>query len=429
MRKLLGPSISLFTLMLACGGGGGSTPVAQTPPPAPGLIYQTAFGGQADLYALRLDGKPAVGLATLNQSESFIALVGDRVIFERYDSGASRSIRSVRLDGSGEALLGAAVDNPSFGLSANGRVFLQKNISSIPSLVGMNPDGTGATTYFSSNDLSGARAVVGDRLIFDRIIGGKSVLNSVKLDNTGLYTLPSANSVIFRGVMGTQILVGIQGPAPVGSANEDLYKINADTSGLAPVINSADNELFQDVVGDRIIFTKKVGLYLHSFSVKMDGTGLVDLAGSTDQEIYQGAAGNRLIMRRQQFSGSTAQHGDLISVNPDGSSPVALAQTSENEIYRAYVNGRIIFERRSAGVTSSTYSTLYSVLPDGSDVRRLSNAGVVDFYEGTTGGLVVFGEFDQATMSQRDVWVVNVDGSNLRPLLNSTKDEIFVSAF
>jgi hypothetical protein len=70
----------------------------------------------------------------------------------------------------------------------------------------------------------------------------------------------------------------------VGAQN-DLYSISADGTGLVPLATSTDSEFFAGVTsGGRVIFHRTVGAQFDLYSINADGTGLATLADTSDDE-------------------------------------------------------------------------------------------------------------------------------------------------
>ena len=183
-----------------------------------------------------------------------------------------------------------------------------------------------------------------------------------------------------------------------------------------------------------MIFTRSVGANENLYSINADGTGLVTLANSADDEWVGGITSDNRVIVNRSVGGAQV---DIYIINADGTgglNPVLVAPDSDGA-YGITSNNRVLFGRSVGGANYD----LYSINPDGSGLVVLANsadaemmAGILQclkcgFSEGVTSNNRVI--FERWTGSQYDLYSINADGTGLATLANTADDEYYYDIF
>lgn len=205
------------------------------------------------------------------------------------------------------------------------------------------------------------------------------------------------------------------GPAPVPSstsnvifgrstnANLDIFLSKIDGTGVVTLAaDSTISERFYKVVGSKVIYhTSPVGPLVPRdiWAVNLDGTGVAPLVNTGADEFASGVTATRVVYGTSQSIGGLR---DLGSVGVDGTAQRVLANSGDDEYFRDVVGERVIYERRvgSQAIPQSNNTDIYSINADGTDLRPIATT--------------LFEEFDQATVGNQIIFVRRVDPSSLR---------------
>jgi Tol biopolymer transport system component len=476
MRHFLQPrkawrSAALVVLLVAgCGGGGGGDEPA-TPRT---IIFSRDVGGQLDLYLIKEDGSGEQALVTARGDKTFLGVSNGKLLFDwtiiTDSSERQRHLYSINADGSGiTALANGSNDERFQKLTADGRVVFSRFVGNQLDLFSVKIDGTGLVPLANSADYEFFQLVTADgRVVFLLAPGGgRFELYSIKADGTGLAELapnfdfafipraiadgrivftrrvsadrsdlyivnsdgtglrqltnqPGA-SIVFAGQMPSGRIVFGAGPT---QGSSDVYSILADGTGVAALATGSAVEYFRAVAGDgRVLFTRERSSQDDLFSVNEDGTAEVPLANNDEQEELQFVAAGHAYF----FRGS-GDARDLYRVPTDGSAPAARLATKvvvESKLQFSAVSGRVVFSAN----TDAGHVDLYSMHLDGSGLTVLGGSSgdewLIDVIDR---GRAIFSRVAAGT-SQGDIYIVNLDGTGLRPLANGPTKEIFGGIF
>lgn len=119
------------------------------------------------------------------------------------------------------------------------------------------------------------------------------------------------------------------GPSAGSSCNRDLWSVNADGSGLAPVLVSPVWELDPTVSADgtKIAFTRGFGIW----TMRTDGTELRQITfNSSDTKPAWSPDGRKLAFQSGRYVDGQAIGHQVWTMNADGSNPQPVTRTHQN---------------------------------------------------------------------------------------------------
>jgi dipeptidyl aminopeptidase/acylaminoacyl peptidase len=167
-----------------------------------------------------------------------------------------------------------------------------------------------------------------------------------------------------------------------------------------------------------IAFTRQVGQDLRIFRMRADGTHMRLLVNTKQIDFYPqwSPDGSRIVFRHGSPSSDTA---DVYVVNADGTGLRGVTRNPDQRNWNPTwsPNGRwIAFSSTRGGVTPQ----LYVIHPDGSHVRRVvSGWGEAPRWSPDGAELL----FSSRRDGNFEIYVVNVDGTNLTRLTRTPQDE------
>jgi len=401
------------------------------------VIYQTqavpfSGGDQRDIWKVSTSGVGRQALANATDDEIVRDVVGSRVIYDQIISLPSgvrlNDLTSVVTDGSGRAVIAAAVRTPGSESIANyegsvaGKVVYSRN-SGLYSLL---PDGSDLRPLVNAPGspsgqytFTGMQGSVGSSVIFSARPSSPPLpdLYDVPVNSGAIVPLASdPDNDFLGGVNGNRVVYHrCSGPC-------DLYSVASDGSGTVPLSTDPGNEFLEEMVGGRIVYTRSVNGQTDIYSVNADGTNPVPLATSPANEGVEGKVGSRVIFRRTDSNGND----NLYSIQADGTGgEIPLATFSEDDSFGGVVGSRVIFERIMGSNVMSSPRALYSVLSDGTGLEQLTPGTSLDEFAGAAGG---FACFERTQSGQRDLLCVPADGSSPAvPIAATSADEYFIT--
>ncbi len=271
----------------------GSNPVQLTNTPAENEIIagqalgerivftRVDAGAQSDIFSINADGS-GIQQLTNTPAENEIAmgvLASGRVIYVR-DVGGQLDLFSILADGSGVEVMLAAdpINSEDFAAEISGDRIIFNRTESGPQvdLYLRNADGSGSEVPIASDLLSEdfAGETPGGRLIFDRTDGFLNFdIYAVDADGTNLSPLAvdASDWEIFANITADGRIIYNR---LIGFSEFDIYSVNADGSGTTPIANTTDSETAWAVtIGDRIIFNRTTGTQTDLFGINSDGSG------------------------------------------------------------------------------------------------------------------------------------------------------------
>jgi dipeptidyl aminopeptidase/acylaminoacyl peptidase len=155
------------------------------------------------------------------------------------------------------------------------------------------------------------------------------------------------------------------------------------------------------------------------YRVNRDGTGMVNLTNTPDTSMQEREPAVSPDGRRIAFGRTAVGHADLFSINPDGAELLNLSGTpapvAEEEPDYSPDGRSIVFVRS----TNTTPGDIWIMNADGSSPRALTNTPANEGFPTFTrdGRRVVF---TTDSGPSNDLGVVNVDGTGLAPLTQTT---------
>jgi Tol biopolymer transport system component len=426
----LAPWLS-FVLLLACGGGGGggaatSAPsAAPAPSSAPTVVYVHYVGSQADIFSIKADGTGLVTLANTTDDERPIRVMGDRLLYHRI-TGGQYDLYSVKLDGTGSVALANTSLSEYFAEVAGSKVIYLRQNATTWDLFSVYPDGTGRVQLASNvvgSAYGGTVLVKGDQVIFSSLATGSTGIYAIHADGTGLSSLYAStknayvsnaasdrvvfslqettgstlHAVNFDGTAHAQLtttgkcfpscsvggrLVYLLETLSTSPYRYSIYSVNLDgTDTRAVATNSAKDQRFINVLGNRIVYQSTDASVSEVYSCNPDGTGSMAMSplGQKYYLAYRALAGDHVVMTKGAYGDPTNQ---LYTVAADGTGLSALSAGTEQAIYWGYDSGRLYFTLRLAGQddlfscamdgtgrkgvgTSPSYNESYPLLMDG----------------------------------------------------------------
>ena len=243
-------------------------------------IVFTRVGAQSDIFSINADGS-GIQQLTNTPAENEIAmgvLASGRVIYVR-DVGGQLDLFSIPADGSGVEVTLATdpINSEDFAAEISGdRIIFNRTESGMQvDLYLRNSDGSGIEVPIASDLLSEdfAGETPGGRLIFDRTNGINFDIYAVDADGTNLSPLAvdASDWEIFANITADGRIIYNR---LIGFSEFDMYSVNADGSGTTPIANTTDSETAWAVtIGDRIIFNRTTGTQTDLFGINSDGSG------------------------------------------------------------------------------------------------------------------------------------------------------------
>ncbi|MGE3152152.1 MAG: DUF5050 domain-containing protein [Nitrospiraceae bacterium] len=289
----------------------------------------------------------------------------------------------------------------------------------------VNLDGTGAAPLVSSGADEFASGATASWLVYgvSQTVGGLRDLASVSLDGTAQRALAnSGDDEYFRSIVGERVIYERRVGSQVNpqSNNTDIYSINADGTDVRPLATTPLEEFDQATVGNRLIFVRRIDPSSPAdlLIANIDGTGTpITLAGSPDSEFFGGVVGNRMIYMRGPAGGGQF---DLYAVNLDGTGTTPLSVNPGNEFFAVVVGARVVYERTVNGQTD-----IYSVNLNGTGEVPLATGPGDEFTAGIAGDSIIF---RRDNGGQDDLYAIRADGTGgVVALATSSLDESFAA--
>jgi len=238
-------------------------------------------GAQSDIFSINADGS-GIQQLTNTTAENEIAmgvLASGRVIYVR-DVGGQLDLFSIPADGSGveEMMAADPIDSEDFAAEISGDRIIFNRTESGPQvdLYLRNADGSGSEVPIATDLLSEdfAGETPDGRLIFDRTDGFLNFdIYAVDADGTNPSPLAVVASdwEIFANITADGRIIYNR---LIGFSEFDMYSVNADGSGTTPIAKTTDSETAWAVtIGDRIIFNRTTGTQTDLFGINSDGSG------------------------------------------------------------------------------------------------------------------------------------------------------------
>ncbi|HJV22535.1 MAG TPA: hypothetical protein VJ570_07555 [Holophagaceae bacterium] len=371
------PALATLTFLLACGGGSGGSgsTAAPAPVPTPKVVYfEVVPLGTTNNYALRSmleDGSQNTLLDVFSdQGGEIVGFAGDRFIFAEHLDNMSGQYYTVKTDGSGKTRLGDPDQRWKYGRLVGDQVVMQRYDSN-----------------HGSQEIWAAPTDAGRAPVLVSLVGESAVT----------YTATA------KGVVYSQHF-----------AATDTYECRYRElgAGAAPVTlfpETAAQEWFRDVVGNRAVYTTTKGV----FSVKLDGTDRRTLATVPDTLAYQGLVGNLAIYANQNTRGA-----DLFAVPVDGSGPVRTLDTTPDTVKRgneysgqALISDgtHLVYFRVPTGMPALI--DLYSVPLTGGSPVRLTSFPEMEYPLAIVNGKALIARAGDTYQGNWDLYWVPLDGS------------------
>lgn len=385
------PALAALTLLLACGGGSGSTASRDTAPPAPRpkvVVYGESIPtGTTYNYALRVvqeDGTHPVTLAVGEAGYQVYGVHGDRLVYARRVSSEREHYYSVRLDGTGEVWLNPGTGTWRNALLQDGHLVFQNY----------------ATGEVYVAPVDGSRP-------------------PAQLTATGEWA--SSLQTTPQGLLYSQHLKATD------SYELRFRPFNLGPSVLLTPVTAADQQSARDLVGDRLLYTTRKGL----FSIRLDGTGQRQLAAVQDALVYGGVVGNSVIVGNLAASGQQ----DLYVVSLDGSvAGHALDDSPGGAKRTTFYNTQGSLLTDGTRVVYFNFSTvqpgfvdLYSAPLAGGMPVRLTSFPEVEYAQALRDGKVLVARAADSYQGNWDLLWVPLDGSGApAPVVQTPQRELFV---
>ena len=352
------PGLDPFGTMVS-----GSTLVYHvTAPPIPPLTF-----GLNDLWQVQTSGTGRQVIVATADAENLRDVFVPWIIYDRsvHTQGtvSSSTIRSARLDGPGQALLGTSA---LYRLHVGERTVIEQVVNNGGGgSFSVLADGTDVRPLIDIPSRPGgdtfrtAAAAIGNTVLFDEFFFPENISNILAVPITGEAVVPLTQGSDFQAF---RLVVG--------------QRIVYQRCKLVPI------------PGDRIPMVGPCDVY----SVLSDGSGNVPLGIHADSEFTQGAIGDHVIIRRNDVAGDA-----LYSIPAGGGTETPLIKLGQNEFVTVLVGDRMVLIRSNG---------LWSMKADGSGLVQLTD-DTSDRPTGSTGPFVCF----QRGSSQPDLWCVPADGS------------------
>jgi len=351
------------------------------------LVYQRQHGARQSVHLVRADGtdrllpvppqERALEFVAITPARRLLYQACDPVIEDGEPRCLDERLLSVGLDGSG----------PRRVLS--GRPFL-RHVTADDLLVYDRPTEQGSVVSAVTSDgragwdLSQpesffAAALPNGRIVYNRREYGQLDLYSVATDATDARALATSDEDEFYAgaVPGDRVLFLRGGPD-----RRRLYIVDEATGNDLRALQDAGDSIVRAVQPDgTIVFSTRFDTGDQAqdnlYSIRPDGTGMHALADSSDMEWFEGvAADGRVVYMRciaAAFGpcGHPSAQSDLYSVRQDATGLAALAVSGDFEVARAITRGNVVVYGRRAGEQWD----LYGVATTGGAARPLATTG------------------------------------------------------
>ncbi|HJV90663.1 MAG TPA: hypothetical protein VJ623_10190 [Holophagaceae bacterium] len=388
------PALATLTFLLACGGGssGSDSAATPTPAPAPKVVYFEVIPlGTTNNYALRSmleDGTQNTLLDVFSdQGGEIVGFAGDRFIFAEHLDNMSGQYYTVKADGSGKTRLGDPDQRWKYGCLVGDQVLMQH--------------------YDSSHGYQELYAAPTDA-------AHAPVLVSLAGEVASTYATTA------KGVVYSQRFA---------ATNTYEVRYRELGNGSAPVVlfpETADQEWFREVVGDRVLYTTLKGVY----SVRLDGTDRRSLATVPDALAYQGVVGKLAI-----YANQNARGGDLFAVPVDGSGPARTLDATPDTRKRGnqYIGQplvsdgtHLVYFRVPTGMPALI--DLYSVPLTGGSPVRLTSFPEMEYPLAIVNGKALIARAGDTYQGNWDLYWVPLDGSDSpTPVVQTPQRELFLT--
>jgi len=209
----------------------------------------------------------------------------------------------------------------------------------------------------------------------------------------------------------------------------DLYIVKEDCSGLIAIANTSDEERFQAISPtDRLIFTRDVnGGQSELFSTDRNGNNLISLTeplGLNGYKTFKSfTPGGRIIFDNKPSSSSF----DLYMMNEDATGLTTISASSNDDILLGITrSGWILFDKyRWNQSPSLIIQDIYVANEETNEQHTLANSGNVEIYaKETNEGRIIYHSYPSGySITNSDVFSVNLDGSDRQVLANSSSNE------
>ena len=209
----------------------------------------------------------------------------------------------------------------------------------------------------------------------------------------------------------------------------DLWTMRSDGSGLARLTNDkVPDELAEWSPNRKQIAWTRGGEESPAGEIwvmNADGTGRKQVTSNTfsDNAVAWSPDGRQLAYRSTR-DGNSGPNPDIYVINVDGTNERRLTSDTATDFVPDWSpdGTRITFTRNRSGV-----SAIYTMsATDGSDVRQLTDNSLgagLSVYS-PDGSRIAFADGFCDTCGEKDVWVMNADGSGLRQVTNTPDLEL-----
>lgn len=395
------------------------------------------FESADTLWATDIDGSDHVELcppASTPGAYSLVDWVNERaIVFRRNDTPANEGeLFSVALDGSectpfyrgsivqplspvvGGRVVFTVPPMPTSALDPDERPGEPSAIR-VPAtgLASVALDGTGHE-YLG---LSGVSAVwiADDRVLFLQA-GGPAGYD--------LYTaLPDASVIeLLFPVMGDKNVAGVSGRRAVVNVAGDIYAVDVDGSGIAPLSTGPEMDYATTILEDQIIVRRgSSGVEYDLLRIGLDSDELVPLTTRAGSESFLGATSSRVIFEQWTPEGLP---DDIFSVSFRGGEPTRLSDTPDSfDPFGGVAGDRVIFAEVFSTATSSRAS-IKSAREDGSDTITLHDDAVGIMT--VVGDRVVFYVHHGLYDGPYDLVSIPAAGGELAVLADSEQEDLLV---
>lgn len=209
------------------------------------------------------------------------------------------------------------------------------------------------------------------------------------------------------------------------SSRNEIYTMSANGSGVTRLTNVAGNNVTPAFSpdGSRITFiSSRDGGQRNVWIMNSDGTNQVKL--TTNQGFSHTANnpvfnhdGTRIAFDSDRGTVGNANH-DIFSIAPDGSAELRLTTALGKDTHPSYSRdgSRVVFISFRDG--GARFGEIYTMNADGSDQQRVTDTPFAEIEPAFTpdGAQIVFrADYD----GSQELYVVNRDGSGLRPLTDT----------
>jgi hypothetical protein len=295
-------------------------------------------------------------------------IAADYTLVTEMGADFKASLFAVRTDGTGKVLLDQGAYDHQYGKIADGRVFFDRPETPAPTspssdrdIYSINLDGTDRRQLTSGPDDDHIAAIVGDRIVIERIPptapnNYSRDLVSVRLDGSDLRVLADnlerEERIAFLPPTGKRLLIDSR-----KNPESNLYAINTDGSVPTTIAESQADETFKALLGNTVVFeeakttTAQSGQSVPVIQVNarnfVDGSGLTMLSdGTVNQHRYVGSVGERVVIWSQN-----TQRVETVKMDGTDRRPLL-----EQVPAKPYLHANILFfERKDAFDVQQVY--------------------------------------------------------------------------